>query len=158
MKYAFDSQIGNKLLLITFIAKKTIEKKEFMEQLENNYGVYLDVDNFIKKMKNKLNEIKNYKQLFEYLESDFGKNKNNLEIIRDAYEKAKLKGYIENDKFKKKKVNKDNNKIKEKKEKKATVNFDDDINEEYIEHYSDDDYYENEGWEEDEEIEEEEDE
>ena len=75
MKYAFDSQIGNKLLLITFIAKKTIEKKEFMEQLENNYGVYLDVDNFIKKMKNKLNEIKNYKQLFEYLESDFGKNK-----------------------------------------------------------------------------------
>ena len=158
LKYAFDSQIGNKLLLITFIAKKTIEKKEFMEQLENNYGVYLDVDNFIKKMKNKLNEIKNYKQLFEYLESDFGKNKNNLEIIRDAYEKAKLKGYIENDKFKKKKVNKDNNKIKEKKEKKATVNFDDDINEEYIEHYSDDDYYENEGWEEDEEIEEEEDE
>ena len=155
LKYAFDSQIGNKLLLITFIAKKTIEKKEFMEQLENNYGVYLDVDNFIKKMKNKLNEIKNYKQLFEYLESDFGKNKNNLEIIRDAYEKAKLKGYIENDKFKKKKVNKDNNKIKEKKEKKATVNFDDDINEEYIEHYSDDDYYENEGWEESEEIEEE---
>ena len=103
VKYAFDSQIGNKLLLITFIAKKTIEKKEFMEQLENNYGVYLDVDNFIKKMKNKLNEIKNYKQLFEYLESDFGKNKTNLEIIRDAYEKAKLKGYIENDKFKKKK-------------------------------------------------------
>ena len=54
-------------------------------------------------MKTKLNEIENYKQLFEYLESDFGKNKTNLEIIRDAYEKAKLKGYIENDKFKKKK-------------------------------------------------------
>ena len=45
LNYAFDSQIDNKLLLITFIAKKTIEEKE---QLENNYGVYLDVDNFIK--------------------------------------------------------------------------------------------------------------
>ncbi len=110
-----------------------------MEQLENNYGVYLDVDNFIKKMKTKLNEIKTYKQLFEYLESDFGKNKTNLEIIKDAYEKAKFKGYIERDKIKKKKVNKDNNTKKEKKEKKATVNFDDDENEEYIEDYSDDD-------------------
>ena len=144
LKYAFDSQIGNKLLLITFIAKKTIEEKEFMEQLEKNYGVYLNVDNFIKKMKTKLNEIKTYKQLFEYLESDFGKNKSNLEIIRDAYEKAKLKGYIENDQIKKKKVNKVNNKIKEKKEKKATVNFDDDENEEYIEDYSDNDYDEEE--------------
>ena len=139
LKYAFDSQIGNKLLLITFIAKKTIDENEFMEQLEKNYGVYLDVDNFIKKMKTKLNEIKTYKQLFEYLESDFGKNKTNLEIIKDAYEKAKFKGYIERDKIKKKKVNKDNNTKKEKKEKKATVNFDDDENEEYIEDYSDDD-------------------
>ena len=139
LKYAFDSQIGNKLLLITFIAKKTIDENEFMEQLEKNYGVYLDVDNFIKKMKTKLNEIKTYKQLFEYLESDFGKNKTNLEIIKDAYEKAKFKGYIERDKIKKKKVNKDNNTKKEKKEKKATVNIDDDENEEYIEDYSDDD-------------------
>ena len=97
-------------------------------------------------MKTKLNEIENYKQLFEYLESDFGKNKTNLELIRDAYERAKLKGYIENDTIKKK-ANKVNNKIKEKK---ATVNFDDDVNEEYIEHYNDDDYYENEVLEEDE--------
>ena len=158
LKYAFDSQIGNKLLLITFIAKKTIDENEFMEQLEKNYGVYLDVDNFIKKMKTKLNEIKTYKQLFEYLESDFGKNKTNLEIIKDAYEKAKFKGYIERDKIKKKKVNKDNNTKKEKKEKKATVNFDDDENEEYIEDYSDDDNDYDEDEEEGEEGEEEEDE
>ena len=138
LKYAFDSQIGNKLLLITFIAKKTIEEKSFMEELEKNFGVYLDVDNFIKKMKTKLEEIKTYKQLFEYLGSDFGKYKTNLEIIRDAYEKAKLKGYIENNKIKKKKEKKNNNKIKEKKEK-ATVNFDDDENEEYIEDYNNDD-------------------
>ena len=158
LKYAFDSQIGNKLLLITFIAKKTIDENEFMEQLEKNYGVYLEVDNFIKKMKTKLNEIKTYKQLFEYLESDFGKNKTNLEIIKDAYEKAKFKGYIERDKIKKKKVNKDNNTKKEKKEKKATVNFDDDENEEYIEDYSDDDNDYDEDEEEGEEGEEEEDE
>ena len=42
-------------------------------------------------MKTKLNEIENYKQLFEYLESDFGKNKTNLEIIKDAYEKELFK-------------------------------------------------------------------
>ena len=75
-----------------------------MEQLENNYGVYLDVDNFIKKMKTKLNEIGNYQQLFLYLESDFGKNKTNLEIIKDAYEKEKLKGNVKNDTIKKKTI------------------------------------------------------
>ena len=142
LKYAFDSQIGNKLLLITYIAKKTIEENGFMEKLEKNYGVYLDVDNFIKKMKTKLNEIKSHEQLFEYLESDFGTGKTNLEIIRDAYEKAKLKGYIENDK-KKKKDNKDISKKekKEKKVKKATVNFDDDVDEEYVDmDNSSDDY------------------
>ena len=123
-----------------------------MEKLEKNYGVYLDVDNFIKKMKTKLNEIKSHEQLFEYLESDFGTGKTNIEIIRDAYEKAKLKGYIENDK-KKKKDNKDISKKekKEKKVKKATVNFDDDVDEEYVdmdnssEDYIDDDDFEDDG-------------
>ena len=65
-----------------------------MEELEKNYGIYLDVDNFIKDMKQKLNEIKSYKQLFEYIGNEFGKNKSDIEIIREAYEKAKLKKYI----------------------------------------------------------------
>ena len=151
LKYAFETQIGNKLLLITFIAKKKIEEKGFMEKLEKNYGIYLDVDDFIKEMKEKLNEIKSYKQLFEYIGGEFGKNKNDLELIREAYEKAKLKKYVENDRKKKKKENKEKN--DKKMEKKASVNFDDDDEEEYYEEYNEyDDYDEDdeEGEEEDE--------
>ena len=152
LKYAFETQIGNKLLLITFFAKKKIEEKGFMEKLEKNYGIYLDVDDFIKEMKEKLNEIKSYKQLFEYIGGEFGKNKNDLELIREAYEKAKLKKYVENDRKKKKKENKEKN--DKKMEKKASVNFDDDDDEEeYYEEYNEyDDYDEDdeEGEEEDE--------
>ena len=152
LKYAFETQIGNKLLLITFFAKKKIEEKGFMEKLEKNYGIYLDVDDFIKEMKEKLNEIKSYKQLFEYIGGEFGKNKNDLELIREAYEKAKLKKYVENDRKKKKKENKEKN--DKKMEKKASVNFDDDDEEEYYEEYNEYDDYD----EDDEEGEEEEDE
>ena len=120
-----------------------------MEKLEKNYGIYLDVDDFIKEMKEKLNEIKSYKQLFEYIGGEFGKNKNDLELIREAYEKAKLKKYVENDRKKKKKENKEKN--DKKMEKKASVNFDDDDEEEYYEEYNEYD-------EDDEEEEEEEDE
>ena len=119
------------------MTKKTIEENGFMDHLEKNYGVYLEVDNFIKEMKNKLNNIKSYKQLFEYLGSDFANNKTNLEIIKDAYEKAKLKKYVENDKIKKKKDKKEKN---QKKEKKPSVNFDDDEDNGYIEDYNDSDY------------------
>ncbi len=45
-------------------------------------------------MKQKLSEVKTYSQLFEYIGSEFGKNKSDIELIKDAYEKAKLKNYI----------------------------------------------------------------
>ena len=112
LKYAFETQIGNKLLLITFITKNKIEEKDFLKKLENNYGVYLEVDDFIKEMKKKLNEIKSYKQLFEYLGNDFGKDKDDLQLIREAYEKAKLKRYVENIKKKRKKKKKKKKKKK----------------------------------------------
>ena len=152
LKYAFETQIGNKLLLITFITKNKIEEKDFLKKLENNYGVYLEVDDFIKEMKKKLNEIKNYKQLFEYLGNDFGKDKDDLQLIREAYEKAKLKRYVENIKKKKKKEKKEKKENNEKK----SVNFDNDDEEEYFEEYNENDDYdesdeENEEEEEDEE-------
>jgi len=96
---AFESQKGNYLLLITFFAQKKIEEKGFLEQLEKNYGVYLDVDNFIKEMNQKISEIKTYKALFEYIGADFikeekYKNKNDLELIIDSYQMALDKKYI----------------------------------------------------------------
>jgi len=94
LKQAYNSQRGNKLLLITFFAQKKIEEKGFMEKLEKNYGIYLDVDNFIKEMKRKLDEVKSYNQLFEYIGSEFGRNESDIELIQKAYKEAKLKGYI----------------------------------------------------------------
>ena len=101
IKYSFESQRGNYLLLITFFAQKKIEEKGFLEQLEKNYGVYLDVDNFIKDMNQKISEIKTYKQLFEYIGADFikedkYKDKDDLDLIIDSYIKAREKNYLVN--------------------------------------------------------------
>ena len=75
LKYAYESQKGNQLLLITFFALKKIEEKDFMDQLEKNYGIYLKVDEFVQELKQKLIEVKSYKALYEYLKTDIGKNK-----------------------------------------------------------------------------------
>ena len=94
LKFIFDNQIGNKLFIITFLTAKKIEDKEFMKELESNYGIYLDVDTFIKEMKQKLNEIKSLSEMYKFIGSEYGKDKSDLEIIIESYEKAKSKGYI----------------------------------------------------------------
>ncbi len=102
LQFAFDSQRGNQLLIITFFAQKKIEEKNFFDELEKNYGVYLDVDNFINGMNKKLDEIGTYKQLFDYVGADFikekqgtkDKYKTDLDLIIYAYEKALEKNYI----------------------------------------------------------------
>ena len=95
LKYAYESQKGNRLLIITFFAQKKIEEKGFLEELEKNYGIYLDVDDFIKDMNKKIEEIKSIKELNEYIGSDFGKDKTEMELIIEAYDRAKSKGYID---------------------------------------------------------------
>ena len=94
LEYAFKSQKGNSLLIITFYALKKMEERGFMEELEKNYGIYLDVDNFIKGMNEKLKEIKKFKGMFQYIGSEFGSDKNDLELILEGYERAKKKRYI----------------------------------------------------------------
>jgi hypothetical protein len=91
-----EIQKGKKLLIITFFAQKKVEEKGFLEELEKNYGIYLEVDDFIEEMNKKLEEIKTYKQLLEYVGCDIGKDKTDMEIIIEAYDKAKEKGYIKN--------------------------------------------------------------
>ena len=90
----FDLQTGNKLLIITFFAQKKVDEKGFLEELEKNYGIYLEVEDFIKEMNKKLEEIKTYKELLEYVGCNIGKDKTDLEIIIEAYDKAKEKKYI----------------------------------------------------------------
>ena len=94
LKFIFDNQKGNKLFIITFLTAKKIEDKEFMKELESNYGIYLDVDTFIKEMKQKLNEIKSLNEMYKFIGSEYGKDKSDFEIIVESYEKAKSKGYI----------------------------------------------------------------
>ena len=94
LKYAFENQKGNKLYIISSFAQKKIEEPGFMEELEKNYGVYIDVDNFIKDMKQKLEEIKTYKDFYKYVGTDYGNEKTEKELIIEAYKKAKEKGYI----------------------------------------------------------------
>ena len=94
LKYAFESQRGNKLLIITFFAQKKIDEKDFLENLEKNYGVYLDIDNFVKEMKQKLKDIKCFKELFKYIGNEFSQDKDELQLIIDGYISAKKKGYI----------------------------------------------------------------
>ena len=94
LDYAYESQKGNKLLIITFFTKKKIEDKKFMEELEKNYGIYLDVDTFIKDMNKQLKEIKNYHDFFKYIGSEFGSDMNDLDILVHCYQKAKEKKYI----------------------------------------------------------------
>ena len=96
LKYAYESQRGNQLLLITFYVLKKIEEKDFMEELEKNYGIYLKIDEFMNELKKKLNEIKTYKNLYKFIGNEFGNDKTDLELIIAGYERAKTKGYIRN--------------------------------------------------------------
>ena len=77
-----------------FFCSKKGRRKGFLEELEKNYGIYLEVHDFIEEMQKKLEEIKTFKQLLEYVESDYGKDKTDIEIIIEAYDKAKEKNYI----------------------------------------------------------------
>ena len=65
-----------------------------MVELENNYGVYLDIDNIYNEIKKQLKEIKCYKELFEYIGSEFGANMDDIDIIKESYKKAKRIGLI----------------------------------------------------------------
>ena len=94
LKYAYESQKGNQLLLITFLVLNKLGEQGFMEELEKNNGIYVEVDSFFLEMKKKLKEIKSYKELYEFIKVDLGKDKTELEIIVEAYEKAKQKRYI----------------------------------------------------------------
>ena len=94
LEYAYQSQRGNQLLLITFYALKKIEEDGFLKELEKTYGIYIQVDEFVKELKQKLKEINNYKSLLEYVGVELEKEKTELDIVVEAYERAKKKGYI----------------------------------------------------------------
>ena len=94
LKYAYDSQRGNQLLLITFLVLKKLGEEGFMKALEDDYGIYVKVDAFVDEIKKSLNAVKSYKELYQCIGSDLGNGKTELDLIIDAYEMAKQKRYI----------------------------------------------------------------
>ena len=95
LEYAYQSQRGNQLLIITFYALKKIEENGFMEELEKTYGICLGVDEFVKELKQKLQEINNYRSLHEYVGVELDKEKTELDVVVEAYERAKQQKYIQ---------------------------------------------------------------
>ena len=79
--------------------QKKIEDKEFIRELQNNYGIYLDVDVFIKDMNQQIENIHSYHDFFNYIGSDFGKDMDDLEILTHCYQMAIKKNYIRANNF-----------------------------------------------------------
>jgi len=94
LAYAYESQKGNQLLLITFSVLKKLEEKGFLEDLEKNYGIYLGVDAFLQEIKQKLREVKSFKSLYEFIGTELGQGKSELDLIVESYEEAKKRRYI----------------------------------------------------------------
>ena len=94
LEYAYESQKGNQLLLITFSVLKKLEEKGFLEELEKNYGIYLGVDAFLEEIKKNLKEVKSFKSLYELIGTELGQEKTELDLIVESYEKAKKRRYI----------------------------------------------------------------
>ena len=94
LKYAYDSQKGNPLLLITFSVLKKLGEEGFTKTLEDDYGIFVKVDEFVDELKKNLNQIKSYKELYQFIGTDLGNDKTELDLIINSYESAKKKGYI----------------------------------------------------------------
>ena len=94
LKYAYESQKGNPLLLITFSVLKKLNEEGFMKALEDDYGIFVKVDSFVDEIKKSLNAVKNYKELYECIGSGLGNGKTELDLIIESYDMAKQKKYI----------------------------------------------------------------
>ena len=93
-KKIYETSRGN-LLTITTLAQKKINEPGFLKELEKNYGVFLKVEDFIKEINKKIEEIKCYKDLFNFMKSDIiDKDEDEYERIIKCYQKAKEKRYI----------------------------------------------------------------
>ena len=90
----FENQKGNKLTLISFLARKKIKTPGFMEELEKNYGVLLNCSDFLKEIKTIFEQVKSYKELYKFIGVDLIGDYNEFYYIIKTYRIAKKKRYI----------------------------------------------------------------
>ena len=78
-----DDEISHNFnfFLLFFILKAKICEKNFINNLEKNYGVYLEVDNFITKTKTEINKKKNINEYITVFGKLFGKELSDLLIL-----------------------------------------------------------------------------
>ena len=69
-------------IILCFFQKK-FNKKGVFEELENNYGVYLNLDEhiFAKEIDDKINKIKNFNEMFKYIGWEYGSDKDYIQAI-----------------------------------------------------------------------------
>ena len=66
-----------------------------MTELENNYGVYMDIENYMKDINRKITDTHYYKDLFDFIQADIVfKDEDEYQNIIKSYKKAKQKKYI----------------------------------------------------------------
>lgn len=94
LRLAFKSQKGNQLLIITFLTLKKAEEKGLCEEQEKNLGIYTKMEEVMNEIKEKTKEVQSYKDLCECLDTELGKEKDELGIVTEAYQRAKTKGYM----------------------------------------------------------------
>ena len=83
------------LLLITTLAQMKMNQKGFLSQLEQNFGVYMDIEALMKEINQKIKEVKCYKDLFDFMKADVVfKLEDEYEAIIKSYQKAREKKYI----------------------------------------------------------------
>jgi ubiquitin-protein ligase len=90
----YENQKGNKLTLISFLARKKIKTPGFMEELEKNFGVLLNCSDFMKEIKTTIDSVKSYTDLYKFIDCDLIGKKTEYEHIIRKYQIAKKKRYI----------------------------------------------------------------
>ena len=90
----YDTSRGN-LLLVTTLAQKKTNEPRFLKKLEKNYGIFLNIEDFMREINTKIKEIQCYKDLFNFMKADIiDEKEDEFEKIVKCYEKAKEKRYI----------------------------------------------------------------
>ena len=85
------------LFLIFYILKGKMRQKNFIKKLEENYGVFLNADNYIKEINEIINIsnnfLKNMLNYNKYFGKVFIKNLNDLIFLKNKKIKSKMKSY-----------------------------------------------------------------
>ena len=66
-----------------------------MTELENNYGVYMNIENYMREINQKIKNTHCYKDLFDFMKDDIiFKDEDEYQTIIKSYKRAKQKNIL----------------------------------------------------------------